>query len=409
MVNFDLRDNFISSKNIEDNNKKIPNFIKKKKKKLKLSKIEKIQKFLEFYKNFSLEIEKFLDTSKIESLNQIRGSPITIGILEEKLENNKAIISTNNGFEFYVEVCSFVNIKSLKTGDSVLLHGKSFSIIGSIKEQVNPLVNLMKVDLVPSESFSSIGGLRKQIQEIQEVIELPLNRPEMFSEVGIVPPKGVILYGEPGTGKTLLAKAVANRTKATFFRIAGSELVQKFLGDGPKLVREIFYSASLFIPSIVFIDEIDAIGTTRFDTFSGGEKEIQRTMLELLNQLDGFDPRDNIKIIMATNRIDSLDPALIRPGRIDRKIEFPFPDHKTIVQIFKIHTKKMKIDHKVKIENFLFRKENFSGADIKAICTESALIALRNYRLTVQEKDLKKAKDSILKRKKEKFLGILYN
>mmetsp|Transcript_20825 Transcript_20825/g.50284 ORF Transcript_20825/g.50284 Transcript_20825/m.50284 type:complete len:344 (-) Transcript_20825:684-1715(-) len=342
-------------------------------------------------------------------LNHIRGSPITAGILEEKLEGNKAIISTNNGFEFYVEICSFVDTKDLKAGDAVLLHGKSFSVIGFVKEQVNPLVNLMKIDLAPSESFSTIGGLKKQIQEIKEVIELPLNRPEIFLEIGIVPPKGVILYGEPGTGKTLLAKAVANRTKATFFRIAGSELVQKFLGDGPKLVREIFFSASLFIPSIVFIDEIDAIGTTRFDTFSGGEKEIQRTMLEMLNQLDGFDPRDNIKVIMATNRIDSLDPALIRPGRIDRKIEFPFPDHKTMIQIFKIHTKKMRIDQNLKIENFLFRKENFSGADIKAICTESALIALRNYRLIVEENDLKKAKDSILKRKKEKFLGILYN
>jgi len=278
-----------------------------------------------------------------------------------------------------------------------------------MKDYTNHLVSLMKVNLVPNENFASIGGLRKQIMEIKEVIELPINNPDIFSNIGIIPPKGVILYGEPGTGKTLLAKAVANETKATFFRIGGSELVQKFLGDGPKLVREIFHSASLHTPSIIFMDEIDAIGTTRFDSFSGGEREIQRTMLELLNQLDGFDPRDDVKIIMATNRIDSLDPALIRPGRIDRKIEFPYPGEKTILEIFKIHTKKMKIDKKFKIENLLTERECFSGADIKAICTESALLALRDHRLNVEQEDIKKAKNNILKKKKEKFEGVLYN
>jgi 26S proteasome regulatory subunit T2 len=365
--------------------------------------------FLQIYNFFLNKIEVFNDHSLRESLEEIQGSPITIGILEEKLGDNKAIISTNNGFEFYVEICSFVKLSNLKNGDQVLLNGKTFSIIGSMKDYTNHLVNLMKVNLVPNENFASIGGLRKQIMEIKEVIELPINNPDIFSNIGIIPPKGVILYGEPGTGKTLLAKAVANETKATFFRIGGSELVQKFLGDGPKLVREIFHSASLHTPSIIFMDEIDAIGTTRFDSFSGGEREIQRTMLELLNQLDGFDPRDDVKIIMATNRIDSLDPALIRPGRIDRKIEFPYPGEKTILEIFKIHTKKMKIDKKFKIENLLTERECFSGADIKAICTESALLALRDHRLNVEQEDIKNAKNNILKKKKEKFEGVLYN
>ena len=195
----------------------------------------------------------------------------------------------------------------------------------------------MKVETAPSQTFEDIGGLHEQIQEIKEAVELPLNNPELFLDMGIVPPKGVILFGEPGTGKTLLAKAVANSTKASFIRVTGSELVQKYLGEGPKLVREIFKIASLISPSIVFMDEIDAIGTARFDSTSGGEKEIQRTMLELLNQLDGFDHRENLKIIMATNRIDTLDPALIRPGRIDRKIEFPLPDEKTLKKIFFVH------------------------------------------------------------------------
>lgn len=382
---------------------------KNSKSKIFLKNTEQKEIFLQFYNVFLEKIEIFADHSLRKSLDEIQGSPVTIGILEEKLEDNKAIISTNNGFEFYVDICSFVKISKLKNGDSVLLNGKTFSIIGIMKDFTNHLVSLMRVDLAPTETFASIGGLLKQIMEIKEVIELPINNPDIFSNIGIIPPKGVILYGEPGTGKTLLAKAVANETKATFFRIGGSELVQKFLGDGPKLVREIFFSASLHTPSIIFMDEIDAIGTTRFDSFSGGEREIQRTMLELLNQLDGFDPRDDIKIIMATNRIDSLDPALIRPGRIDRKIEFPYPGEKTILEIFKIHTKKMKINKTFKVENLLTERECFSGADIKAICTESALLALRDHRLNVEQKDIKKAKNNILKKKKEKFEGILYN
>merc|ERR1711941_262914 len=187
---------------------------------------------------------------------------------------------------------------------------------------------------------------------------------------GIKPPKGVILYGPPGTGKTLLAKAVANQTSATFLRIVGSELIQKYLGDGPKLVRELFRVAEEHSPSIIFMDEIDAVGTKRYDSNSGGEKEIQRTMLELLNQLDGFDGRGDVKVIMATNRIDSLDPALIRPGRIDRKIEFPLPDIKTKMQIFRLHTSRMNLDPDVNLEEFVAMKDDLSGADIKSLTTE---------------------------------------
>lgn len=373
-----------------------------------LKKMEQNNIFMNFFFFFCVKVETLLDNSERETLEDMRGSPITIGILEEKFEGKKAIVSTNNGFEFYVDVCSFVDISKLRNGDSVMLHGKTFSIVGGIKNQTNHLIDMMKVEIAPRENFSSIGGLLRQIREIKEVVELPINNPDIFLNIGIVPPKGVILYGEPGTGKTLIAKAVAHETKATFFRIGGSELVQKFLGDGPKLVREIFLNASFYTPSIIFIDEIDAIGTTRFDSFSGGEREIQRTMLELLNQLDGFDPKEDIKVIMATNRIDSLDPALIRPGRIDRKIEFPFPDEKTLEEIYKIHTKRMKIDKNFKLKNLLSEKKDLSGADVKAICTESALIALRNHRIKIKEEDLLKAKNSIVRKKREKFLEIVY-
>merc|ERR1712070_240758 len=210
---------------------------------------------------------------------------------------------------------------------------------------------------------------------------------------------GVILYGVPGTGKTLLAKAVANQTSATFLRVVGSELIQKYLGDGPKLVRELFRVAEDLAPSIVFIDEIDAIGTKRYDTTSGGEREIQRTMLELLNQLDGFDARGEVKVIMATNRIETLDPAVIRPGRIDRKIEFPLPDVKTKRRIFTIHTSRMTVDADVNLEEFVMSKDDLSGADIKAICTEAGMLALRERRMRVVHADFKKAKDKALYKK----------
>ena len=263
------------------------------------------------------------------------------------------------------------------------------------------MVNVMKLEKAPTESYADIGGLEQQIQEIKEAVELPLTHPELYEEMGIKPPKGVILYGPPGTGKTLLAKAVANQTSATFLRIVGSELIQKYLGEGPKLVRELFKVAQDNAPSIVFIDEIDAVGLKRYESQSGGEREIQRTMLELLNQLDGFDSQADVKVIMATNRIDSLDPALIRPGRIDRKIEFPLPDVKTKRRIFNIHTGKMSLADDVNIEELIPTKNDLSGADIKAICTEAGLLALRERRMRISGDDFRKAKEKVLYQKTE--------
>jgi 26S proteasome regulatory subunit T2 len=206
----------------------------------------------------------------------------------------------------------------------------------------------------------------------------------------------------------LFFQAVANSTSATFLRVVGSELIQKYLGDGPKLVRELFRVADDLSPSIVFIDEIDAVGTKRYDANSGGEREIQRTMLELLNQLDGFDSRGDVKVILATNRIESLDPALLRPGRIDRKIEFPLPDIKTRRRIFQIHTSKMTLAEDVNLEEFVMTKDEFSGADIKAICTEAGLLALRERRMKVTHVDFKKAKEKVMFKKKEGVPEGLY-
>merc|ERR1712226_1143711 len=324
------------------------------------------------------------------------------------IDDNHAIVSSSVGPEYYVNILSSVNQDLLEPGCSVLLHNKTMSIVGILSDDTDPMVSVMKVEKAPLETYADIGGLEDQIQEIKEAVELPLTHPELYEDIGIKPPKGVIFYGPPGTGKTLLAKAVANETAATFLRVVGSELIQKYLGDGPKLVRELFRVADEHAPSIVFIDEIDAIGTKRYDSQSGGEKEIQRTMLELLNQLDGFDARGEVKVIMATNRIESLDPALIRPGRIDRKIEFPLPDMNTKRNIFKIHTSRMTVADDVDFEEFVSAKDDLSGADVKAMCTEAGLLALRERRMNVTQKDFITAKETALYKKKDNMPGSIY-
>ncbi|CAK7244201.1 MAG: ATPase of 26S proteasome regulatory subunit 4 [Sporothrix thermara] len=334
-------------------------------------------------------------------VDDMRGSPMGVGTLEEMIDDDHAIVSSTTGPEYYVSIMSFVDKDLLEPGTSVLLHHKSVSIVGVLADDTDPSVSVMKLDKAPTESYADIGGLEQQIQEVRESVELPLLHPELYEEMGIKPPKGVILYGAPGTGKTLLAKAVANQTSATFLRIVGSELIQKYLGDGPRLVRQLFQVAAENAPSIVFIDEIDAIGTKRYDSTSGGEREVQRTMLELLNQLDGFDDRGDVKVIMATNKIESLDPALIRPGRIDRKILFENPDQNTKRKIFTLHTSKMSLNEDVDLDEFISQKDDLSGADIKAICSEAGLMALRERRMRVQMADFRAARERVLRTKQE--------
>jgi len=381
--------------------------------KLRLLKLDRIKDYLLMEEEFIQNQERLKPTEEKNQeertrVDDIRGSPMGVGSLEELIDDNHAIISSSVGPEYYVSILSFVDKSQLYPGSSILMHNKALAIVGILQDEVDPLVSVMKVEKAPLESYADIGGLEEQIQEIKEAVELPLTHPELYEEVGIRPPKGVILYGVPGTGKTLLAKAVANQTSATFLRVVGSELIQKYLGDGPKLVRELFRVAEELAPSIVFIDEIDAVGTKRYDSHSGGEREIQRTMLELLNQLDGFDSRGDVKVIMATNRIETLDPALIRPGRIDRKIEFPLPDIKTKRKIFQIHTGKMTLSDDVSLEEFVMTKDDLSGADIKAICSEAGLLALRERRMKVTQADFKKAKEKVLYRKNEGVPEGLY-
>lgn len=385
---------------------KLPQVLPHTRCRLKVLRTERIKDYLLMEEEFISNQERLKpqeekheeERSKVDDL---RGTPMAVGTLEEVIDDNHAIVSTSVGSEHYVSILSFVDKDSLEPGCTVLLNHKVHAVIGVLGDDADPMVTVMKLEKAPQETYADIGGLDQQIQEIKESVELPLTHPEYYEEMGIRPPKGVILYGPPGTGKTLLAKAVANQTSATFLRVVGSELIQKYLGDGPKLVRELFRVAEEHSPSIVFIDEIDAVGTKRYDSNSGGEREIQRTMLELLNQLDGFDSRGDVKVIMATNRIDSLDPALIRPGRIDRKIEFPLPDEKTKRMIFKIHTGRMTLSTDVNLEELIMSKDDLSGADIKAICTESGLMALRERRMKVTNEDFKKSKENVLYRKNE--------
>merc|ERR1712025_302127 len=373
---------------------------------LRLLKQERIKDYLlmeeEFIRNQErLKPQDEKNEEERSKVDDLRGIPMSVGSLEEIIDDNHAIVSTSVGSEHYVSILSFVDKDLLEPGCTVLMNHKVHAVVGLLGDDVDPLVTVMKLEKAPQESYADIGGLDSQITEIKESVELPLTHPELYEEMGIKPPKGVILYGPPGTGKTLLAKAVANQTSATFLRVVGSELIQKYLGDGPKLVRELFRVAEEHSPSIVFIDEIDAVGTKRYDSTSGGEKEIQRTMLELLNQLDGFDSRGDVKVIMATNRIETLDPALIRPGRIDRKIEFPLPDEKTKRRIFGIHTGRMTLSDDVDLEEYIMSKDDLSGADIKAICSEAGMLALRERRMKVTQEDFKQSKENVLYRKQE--------
>ncbi|KAI5186947.1 26S proteasome regulatory subunit T2 [Nematocida homosporus] len=391
---------------------KLPPILPQTKCKLRQLKLEKVRDYLvleEGILSFQAQTaEEGAFSTERATVDKFRGYPMNLGTLEEFIDENHAIVSISTGQEYYVPIYSFVDRDALEPGCTVLLNQRESGVVGVLEGETDPLVSVMKLEKAPLETYADIGGLEQQIQEIKEAVELPLTNPELYDEMGIKPPKGVILYGAPGTGKTLLAKAVANQTSATFLRIVGSELIQKYLGEGPKLVRELFKAAEMHTPAIIFIDEIDAIGTKRYDTTSGGEKEIERTMLELLNQLDGFDTSSDIKVIMATNRIESLDPALIRPGRIDRKIEFPVPDIQTKRKIFSIHTNRMTLAKDVVLNDMIGTNEDLSGADIKAICTEAGMLALRERRKQVTMQDFIKAKEKVQATKLEVVPAALY-
>ncbi|XP_023217481.1 26S proteasome regulatory subunit 8-like isoform X1 [Centruroides sculpturatus] len=313
------------------------------------------------------------------------------------LNSDTAIVKIKGEGELHVEIDDSVDYLKVVPNSRVAIRSKDFKIYKTFPKEVDPAINLMKIDRIPDTTFDMIGGLQNEIREIKEVIELPIKHPELFESLGIDQPKGVLLYGPPGTGKTLLARAVAHHTDCTFVRVSGSEFVQKYIGEGTRLMKELFDMAKEHAPCIIFIDEVDSIGSSRFDK-ARSDSEVQRTLLELFSQLDGFDSNRNIKIIMATNRIDVLDKALIRSGRIDKKIEFRSPNEEARMNILKIHSHQMNLYRGINFRRISEMMEGASGAEIKAVCTEAGMFALRENRIYVTQNDFEMAVTYVMKK-----------
>ncbi|MBY9001164.1 MAG: proteasome-activating nucleotidase [Candidatus Heimdallarchaeota archaeon] len=326
-----------------------------------------------------LRLQREVNNLKVE-LERLRSPPLFMGYIVEVLDNKTAVVRSTTGPNLVVTISRHVDINNLKPDARVALNQRTFAIVNVLHSTQDPMVQKMELIEKPTETFKDIGGLAPQILELKETVELPLLKPELFEKIGIDPPRGVLLHGPPGTGKTLLAKAVANETQAAFIRLIGSELVQKFIGEGARLVREIFEFARENAPSILFIDELDAIGSRRLDLATSGDREVQRTLMQLLSELDGFNPRGDVKCIAATNRIDILDPAMLRPGRFDRIIEIPIPNVESRRAIFKIHVAEMNLKGEVDLDYLIQMTEGSSGADIKNICTEAGMFAIRSER-----------------------------
>ena len=375
---------------------------------LRLRQLEReYERLKELYRRLEDE-KRFVESERIRferevrrlrsEIERLRSPPLLIGTISDVLEDGRVIVKSSTGPKFLVHVSQSIHPNELKPGARVALNQQTLAVVSVLPTPKDPMVYGFEIEEKPNVRYTDIGGLDSQIEEIREAIELPLLKPHLFEEVGIEPPKGVLLYGPPGTGKTLIAKAVATETNATFIRVVGSEFVQKYIGEGARLVREVFEMAREKAPTILFIDEIDAIAARRTNTDTSGDREVQRTLMQLLAEMDGFDPRGDVKIIGATNRIDILDPAILRPGRFDRIIEIPLPDFEGRIQIFKIHTRKMKLADDVDFRKLSEMTEGASGADIKAICTEAGMFAIREEKAKVTLEDFEKAIVKVLKK-----------
>ncbi|URD85787.1 26S protease regulatory subunit 8 [Musa troglodytarum] len=323
-----------------------------------------------------------------------------VGEVVKVMGKSEVLVKVHPEGKYVVDIDKNIDITKITPSTRVALRNDSYVLHLRLPSKVDPLVNLMKVEKVPDSTYDMIGGLDQQIKEIKE-------HPELFESLGIAQPKGVLLYGPPGTGKTLLARAVAHHTDCTFIRVSGSELVQKYIGEGSRMVRELFVMAREHAPSIIFMDEIDSIGSTRMESGTGnGDSEVQRTMLESLNQLDGFEASNKIKVLMATNRIDILDQALLRPGRIDRKIEFPNLNEESRFDILKIHSRKMNLIRGMDLKKIAEKMNGASGAELKAVCTEAGMFALRDRRVHVTREDFEMAVAKVTKKETEKNMSL---
>jgi len=356
-----------------------------------LRQIESDKRYIETQKiRYEREVRKL--KSEIE---QLRSPPLVIGTITDVIEGNRVIVRSSAGPRFMVRSSMCIDPDKLKPGVRCTLNQQSLAVIDILPESYDAQIYGMEVVETPDECYSDIGGLDPQINEIREAVELPLKRPELFEKIGIEPPKGVLLFGPPGTGKTLLARAVAHETNAYFLRVVGSELVQKYIGEGARLVRELFDLAKKKSPTIIFIDEIDAVGASRTEATTSGDREVQRTLMQLLAGMDGFERRGDVKIIGATNRIDILDRALLRPGRFDRIIEIPLPDVEGRLAILRVHTRGMNLDGGVGLKEIAHLTEGKNGSDLKAICMEAGMFAIRGEHEAVTRQDFLDAIEKI--------------
>lgn len=335
-----------------------------------------------------------------EELSNLHAPPFVVGHLQDTMNDN-AIVRSSNGTVFLVSINKQIEKSKLIPGARVALNQDNLSIIDVLNDAWDPLVSSAEIIESPDVNFEDIGGLNDQIKQIRQAIELPIENPAAFDKFGIESPKGVLLAGPPGTGKTLLAKAVASSTNATFLGIVGSELAQKYIGEGGRMVRELFDLASQKAPSIIFIDEIDSIGSKRLDSTTSGDREVQRTLMQLLAEMDGFDSVKNVKIIAATNRPELLDAALLRSGRFDRIVTLPLPDKNARVSILNVHTKNTPLSKNVDL-NFISNKtDGFSGAELKSVIVEAAMSAISDDRNKVNKTDILKSIEIISKKKNE--------
>lgn len=368
--------------------------------------LERQHEFLEIQESYVKDEMKSLKRELLhaqEEVKRIQSVPLVIGQFLEMVDANTGIVGSTTGSNYFVRILSTINRELLKPSSSVALHRHSNALVDILPPEADSTISMMGADERPDVSYSDIGGLDIQKQEIREAVELPLTHAGLYEQIGIDPPRGVLLYGAPGTGKTMLAKAVANHTTASFIRVVGSEFVQKYLGEGPRMVRDVFRLARENAPAIIFIDEIDAIATKRFDAQTGADREVQRILMELLNQMDGFDQHSNVKVIMCTNRADTLDPALLRPGRLDRKIEFPLPDRRQKRLVFQVVTSKMNLAEGLDLEEFVSRPDKISGAEIAAICQEAGMQAVRKNRYVVLQSDFETAYKANVQKDDQEF------
>jgi len=341
-----------------------------------------------------LRLQKEVKRLKTE-LDRLKAPPLIIGNVRDVLADGRVVVKSSTGPDFIVHAAEYVTKENLQPGARVALNKQTLAVMGVLPPSLDPIVLGAEIIEKPQLSYADVGGLEDQIREVKEAVEDPLLKPDLFRKVGIDPPKGVLLVGAPGTGKTLLAKAVANKTNATFVRLVGSELVQKYIGEGARLVRELFQLAREKAPTIVFLDELDAIGAKRLDVATSGDREVQRTLMQLLAEMDGFNPIGDVKIIGATNRPDILDEALLRPGRFDRIIEIPLPSVEARRAIFRIHTKRMSVAPDVDFDALAAHTDASTGADVKAVCTEAGMFAIREDRDVVTLDDFERAIEKV--------------